>query len=161
MSETVLTTAIITIACVICAGMLLSAIYPALNRATSSAVKSSAKLGDRIETSCAIIAEANDTSQHVYIWVKNTGAAEIPQIEKSDIFFGKINEFQRIPYNSSPSAPAPCWNYAIENDDSDNKWDIGETLNITINSATTITSGDYYVKIVLYNGISDEEKFSI
>jgi archaellum component FlaG (FlaF/FlaG flagellin family) len=161
MSETVITTAIITIACVICAGMLLSAVYPAMNRATSSVVKTSAKLGDRIETSIDIIAEANDTSQHIYIWVKNTGAVEISQVENSDIFFGKINEFQRIPFNSSLSASVPSWSYSFENDDDDQKWDTGETLNITINSSYPLTSGNYFVKIVLYNGISDEEKFSI
>ena len=161
MSETVITTAIITIACMICAGMLISAVYPAVHRATSSMVQTSAKLGERIETSIDIIAEANDTSQHAYIWVKNTGASEIPQIENSDVFFGKINEFQRIPYNSSLSALAPCWSYLIENDDNDQRWDVGETLNITINSSATITSGNYYVKIVLYNGISDEEKFAV
>jgi flagellar protein FlaG len=161
MSETVITTAIITIACIICAGMLVSAIYPAMYRATSSVVQTSSKLGERIETSIDIIAEANDTSQHAYIWVKNTGASEIPQVENSDLFFGKIKEFQRIPFNSSPSAPAPCWSYAIENDDGNQRWDVGETLNITINASTPITSGTYYVKIVLYNGISDEDKFSV
>lgn len=160
MSETVLTTAIITIACVICAGMLLSAIYPAVHRATSSAIKSSAKLGDRIETSLDIIAVANDT-QHLYIWVKNTGASEIPQVEHSDIFFGKVNEFMRVPFNASPSAPSPSWRYTIENDDGDTNWDIGETLNITLSAANPFTAGDYYLKIVLYNGISDEERFSL
>ncbi|MBE0516096.1 MAG: hypothetical protein IBX41_01725 [Methanophagales archaeon] len=162
MSETAITTAIITIACVICAGMLISAIYPAMHRATSSVISTSEKLGERIETSIDIIAEAtNDTSQHAYIWVKNIGASEIPQVENSDVFFGKINEFQRIPFNSSPSAPAPCWSYVIENDDGNQRWDVGETLKITINSSTPLTSGNYYVKIILYNGVSAEDKFSI
>jgi archaellum component FlaG (FlaF/FlaG flagellin family) len=158
MAESVITASIITIACVICAGMLVSAIYPAVNRATSSVVSTSAKLGERIETSIEIIEEAN-TSQYAYIWVKNTGASEISEIEKSDVFFGPIKDFQRIPYNSTLSS-TPSWNYSIENDDNDQRWDIGETLNITIKSSG-ITSGDYYVKIVLYNGVSDEDKFSI
>ncbi len=159
MSEAAITTAIITIACVICAGMLVSAIYPAMNRATSSVVTTSEKLGDRIETSIDIIAEANQSS-YEYVWVKNTGSSEIPQIESSDVFFGEIDEFQRIPFNSSLSV-TPSWSYSIENDDGDGRWDIGETLNITINSSSVITAGDYYVKIIVYNGISDEDKFSI
>ncbi|MBA7531529.1 hypothetical protein ES705_23742 [subsurface metagenome] len=159
MSEAAITTAIITIACVICAGMLVSALYPAMHRATSSVVSTSEKLGDRIETSIDIIAEANKTS-YEYVWVKNTGSSEIPQIESSDVFFGEINEFQRIPFDSSRSL-IPSWNYSIENDDGDGRWDIGETLNITINTSTNITAGDYYVKIIVYNGISDEDKFSI
>ncbi|MGB2841197.1 MAG: hypothetical protein WBC40_01765 [Halobacteriota archaeon] len=159
MSEAAITTAIITIACVICAGMLVSALYPAMHRATSSVVVTSEKLGDRIETSIDIIAEANQSS-YEYVWVKNTGSSEIPQIESSDVFFGEINEFQRIPFDSSRSV-IPSWSYSIENDDGDGRWDIGETLNITINSSSEITAGDYYVKIIVYNGISDEDKFSI
>lgn len=159
MAEAAITTAIITIACVICAGMLISAIYPAVNRATSSVISTSEKLGERIETSIDIIAEANQSS-YEYVWVKNTGSSEIPQIENSDVFFGMINEFQRIPFNSSLSV-TPSWTYSIENDDGDGRWDIGETLNITINHSSEITTGDYYVKIIVYNGIADEEKFSI
>ncbi|MGB2726892.1 MAG: hypothetical protein WBD09_00245 [Halobacteriota archaeon] len=159
MSEAAITTAIITIACVICAGMLVSALYPAMHRATSSVVVTSEKLGDRIETSIDIIAEANQSS-YEYVWVKNTGSSEIPQIESSDVFFGKIDEFQRIPFDSSRSV-IPSWNYSIENDDGNGRWNIGETLNITIHTSTSITAGDYYVKIIVYNGISDEDKFSI
>lgn len=158
MSEAAITTAIITIACVLCASMLISAIFPTLNRATSSVVSSSTDLGERIVTSIDIIAEANDTS-HEYIWVKNIGSSEISQIENSDVFFGKIDEFRRIPYNSTLSV-TPSWTYSLENDDGDGRWDIGETINITIISSG-ITAGDYYAKMVLYNGVSAEDKFSI
>jgi len=125
MSEAAITTAIITIACVICAVMLISAIYPAMHRATSSVITTSAKLGERIETSVEIVAEANETS-YEYVWVKNTGSSQLApsDIECSDIFFG-------------------------------------ETVKITINCSSNIGSGDYYFKIVLYNGVSDEDTFSI
>ena len=159
MTETAITTAIITIASVICVCMLINAIYPAMHRATSSVVATSEKLGERIETSIDIIEEANQSS-YEYVWVKNTGSSEIPQIENSDVFFGEINDFQRITFNSTLSV-TPSWNYSIDNDDGDGRWDIGETLNITINSSSEITAGDYYVKIIVYNGISDEDKFSI
>ena len=158
MSEAAITTAIITIACVICACMLVSAIYPALNRATSSVVTSSTKLSERIEASIDIIAEANDTS-YAYIWVKNIGVSEIPLIEKSDIFFGKAHEYQRIPYNATLSV-IPSWQYSIENDDGDSGWDVGETINVTI-ITSGITTGDYYAKMVLYNGVSTEDEYTI
>lgn len=160
MSEAAITTAIITIACVICATMLATAIFPAANRATSAVVASSEKIGERIETSIDIIEEAND-STHAYIWVKNRGTSCISMIDSSDVFYGKTGSFSRIPYNSTRSV-APSWNYSIENDDGDEKWGIGETLNITINYTTSeIATGEYYVNIVLYNGISDGDKFSI
>jgi hypothetical protein len=159
MTETAITTAMITIACVICICMLINAVYPAMHRATSSVVSTSEKLGERIGTTIDIIAESNESS-YEYVWVKNTGSSEIPQIEKSDLFFGKINEFRRIPFDSTLSV-TPSWKYSIENDDGDGRWDIGETVNVTIKSSSEITTGDYYVKIVLYNGVSDEDKFSI
>ncbi len=162
MSEAAITTAIITIACVICAVMLISAIYPAMHRATSSVITTSAKLGERIETSVEIVAEANETS-YEYVWVKNTGSSQLApsDIECSDIFFGETGNFQRLSYDAD-LAPAPCWNYSIENDNNGNgRWDTGETVKITINCSSNIGSGDYYFKIVLYNGVSDEDTFSI
>jgi archaellum component FlaG (FlaF/FlaG flagellin family) len=158
MAETAITTAMITIACVVCASMLLSAIFPALNRASSSVVSSSTLLGERMETSIDIIAETNDTSQ-AYIYVKNIGASSITQIDSSDIFFGKTNDFQRIPYNATLSI-TPSWNYAIENDGGNGKWDGGETVNVTI-ATSGITTGDYFVKMILPNGISTEDTYSI
>lgn len=161
MSESVITVSIITIACVVCAAMLVNAIFPEVNRATSSVISSSANLGERIETSVDIIAEANESS-YEYVWAKNIGTSQLAasQIEKSDIFFGKVGHFQRISYNASLSS-APCWKYTIENDNGNNRWDTGETVNITIDFGSEITAGDYYVKIVLYNSISDEDTFSI
>ncbi|MHC1610408.1 MAG: hypothetical protein ACXQTW_02210 [Candidatus Methanospirareceae archaeon] len=162
MSETAITTAIITIACVICACMLINAIYPAMHRATSSVVSTSEELGERIKTSVNIIAESNE-STYEYVWVKNTGASQIApsEIERSDIFFGETGNFHRFSYDPD-LAPAPCWNYSIENDNNGNgRWDSGETVKITINSSSEIAPGDYYFKIVLYNGVSDEDTFSI
>lgn len=162
MAESVITVSIITIACVICATVLVSAIYPAMNRATSTTVSTSVKFSKRIETSVEIIEEANQSS-YEYVWVKNIGSAQLAQsqIEKSDVFFGKIGNFQRIPFNSALSL-TPSWNYSIENDKNGNeRWDTGETLNITIKCSTTIDPGDYFFKIVLYNAVSDEDTFSI
>ena len=157
MSESAISVSIITIACVICAAMVISAIYPAVSRTISSFIISSSELSERIETSIEIITEANDTS-YFYIWVKNTGSTSIAAIENTDVFFGETNNFRRIPYDAALST-SPAWNYSIENDDSDGKWDAKETLKITINQ--TPSSGDYYVKIVLYNAVSDEDEFSI
>lgn len=158
MTETAITTAMITIACVVSASLLVSAIFPALHRASSSVVSSSTLLGERIETSIDIIAETNDTTQ-AYIYVKNIGASGITQIDYSDIFFGKTNNFQRIPYDASLSA-TPSWSYVIENDGGNGQWDGGETVNVTVKTAG-ITSGDYFVKMILHNGISAEDTYSI
>ncbi|MBA5942207.1 MAG: hypothetical protein H0M93_02605 [Methanophagales archaeon] len=159
MAESAITLSIITIACIICATVLVSAMYPAMNRAVSSAVSTSVLLGERIETSVAIIAATNQSS-YGFFWVKNIGSTQLApsQIEHSDIFFGETDNFRRFSYGSV----APSWNYSIENDNNRNgRWDFGETIKITINTSREITRGDYYFKIVLYNAVSDEYKFSI
>ena len=162
MAESAISVAIITIGCVICATVLVAALYPSMYGAASSAVSTTVKLGERIETSVEIIQET-DQSPYEYVWVKNIGSSQLvtSQINKSDIFFGKTTDFKRIPHDADLS-PAPCWSYTFENDNNNNdRWDEGETLNITIYYDETIDSGDYFVKIVLYNAISDEDTFSI
>jgi flagellar protein FlaG len=161
MSSEVITVSMITIACIICAAVLVTAVFPEINRATSSVISSSAKLGERIETSVDIIAEANESS-YEYVWAKNTGTAQLAetQIERTDVFFGETDNFRRMTYDATLSS-APCWKYSIENDNGNNRWDIAETINITIDYGSAITAGDYYVQIVLYNGISDADTFSI
>ncbi len=162
MAESVITVSIITIACVICATMLVSAIFPAVNRATSSVISANQIFAERVLTSIEIIATSNSSSQ-CYIWVKNTGSRAIPQIDRSDLFFGELRNFRRIPFDPSctPDA-APCWNYRIENDHNDNDiWDVGETINITVNNVNELTPGEYYLNLVLYNGVSAEAEFSI
>jgi len=110
MVESAITLSIVTIGCVIFATVLVTAIYPAMNRAASSAVSTTVKLGERIETSVEIVAEANETP-YKYVWVKNTGASQLApsEIERSDIIFGETGNFQRLFYDADLSS-APCWN---------------------------------------------------
>ncbi len=159
MGEAAISTSIITIACVVCTAMVVSVVYPAVSRTVSSFVLSSENLCERIETSIDIIAESNDTS-FIYVWVKNTGSSTITisSLKHTDILFGNADSFRLIPYDADISS-AGSWNCTIENDNGDGNWDAGETLRIMINQ--TPSPGDYYVKIVLSNAVSDEDVFSI
>jgi len=103
----------------------------------------------------------NISSTNVKVWVKNIGGNEIRKalIEKLDVIFGPRGNFRRIPYNA---AGPPTWTYQIVNDvDGDGNWDFGETIEITIVWDKTLEAGDYYVKVVTYNGISDHYWFSV
>lgn len=156
-SESVITAAILTIASVICAVALINVLYPSVVSVGGSFITTSSKLSDKIKSDIEIISEGN-TTDVVYVWVKNVGKTEIPQVDNSDLFFGLVDDFQRVAYDESLST-SPSWNFTIENDDGDGRWDVGETIKITINQ--TATPGDYYVKFVIYNGVSDEDFFSI
>lgn len=120
------------------------------------------KMKDRILTDIMIIFGINDTENSVKIWVKNIGINEVHQslIPKSDIFFGPKGNFTRIPYEDKTTS-TPMWNYTIANDDGDGNWDPGETLEINIIWGSVLSPGEYFVKFILYNGVSDDYIFSI
>jgi flagellar protein FlaG len=108
-----------------------------------------------------IFATGSNNSDVVYAWVKNVGKARIPSnlIEKSDLFFGPLGNFERIPYNASSP---PSWNYTIVNDlNSNNSLDPQETISITIQLSYNLTTGDYYLRFATYSGAYDEYEFSI
>jgi len=108
-----------------------------------------------------IFATGVENESIVKVWVKNIGIGSISYdlIGKGDLFFGKVGNFSYISYNSSIT---PTWNFTILNDvDGDNRWDLGETILITIYLDSPLERGDYYIRYVTYTGEYDEYQFSI
>ncbi len=132
-------------------------LYPAINRSSAAITSATEKINDRIESRIDIIEVINDGTE-VYVWIKNVGTSEIAAIERSDVFYGPENNFDRIPYGAS-GPPVPYWNYTIEGGYS--QWGQATTLKITIYLASPPTTGTYMVKIVIPNGISDETTFGV
>ncbi|MHC1567417.1 MAG: hypothetical protein ACXQT5_03505 [Candidatus Syntropharchaeia archaeon] len=164
MSGETISTAIITIASVICAAAFVTAVYPSIMGASAPVVASTNVLNDRIKTDIVIIHEANNSDgTEVYIWVKNVGDNRIPSnlIDNSDLFFGQKGNFLRIDYDETRSF-SPSWNYSIENSEN-TRWEKGETIKITVNTSNDpVTSGEeYFVTFVVYNGVSDDDHFSV
>ena len=155
MSGSVISVSIITIASVVCATMLISVLYPAMDRASSSVTLTAEAMGDQIRTDIEIIEEANSGSICT-IWVKNTGSSTIDKLDSTiDLFFGGTSNFTRMTYADT----TPGWNYnecGVE----DGRWVPKETLKITIRNGSDNTNGDCYVKMILYNGESAEDVFS-
>jgi hypothetical protein len=147
-----ITTVLLIIAGITCTVLVINAVYPAINRSTASMVSIAGKANDRVQSQIEIIQTVNEGND-VYIWVKNIGASRVVAIEQSDIFFGEVGNFERIPYGEG----SPHWSYEIEND---SDWMPMATLKITIHLSST-PSGNYFVKVVIPNGISDEHTFSI
>lgn len=159
-----ISSAIIMIASVICAATFAAAVFPAIIGASAPVIASTDTLNDRIQTDIKIIHEANNADgSEGYIWVKNVGNNRIHSnlIEDSDLFFGEEGDFMRIAYNGT-IATSPSWNYQIENT-GNTRWEQGETIRITVNmSSDPITSGEeYFVSFILYNGISDNDYFTV
>lgn len=150
--DKVITTMLLIVAGVICTVLVINAVYPAVNRSNAAMVSIAEKANDRVQSNIEIIQTANEGND-VYIWVKNVGASRITTMEQSDIFFGEVGNFERIPYGEG----SPHWSYEIEND---SEWMPMATLKIIIHLSSP-PPGTYFVKVIIPNGISDEHTFSI
>lgn len=151
--DKVLVTLILIIAGIVCSVVILNAAYPAITASSGAIADATSKIDDRIRSQVKVVEIASEDTD-VYIWVKNVGSSSIGSIDNCDIFWGPEGNFARITYGGST---APYWNYVIENS---TKWGPTATIKITIHLSSA-PSGEYYFKIVIPNGISDEKIYSI
>lgn len=166
--EKVITTMLLLIAAIVATVVVINSVLPSVQRTSADISAASDVVGNRLRSDVRIIeATGADGSDEAYIWVKNTGAASIPAIDKVDVFFGETDNFERIAYDSEPTCPAPsppprtqpCWQYGIENDD---RWDPSATVRITVYLDYNLAAGnDYVITVVLPNGITASKVFSI
>ncbi len=149
----------LTVAAVVGVGAVINAVIPAIGRAGSALVASADVADDRLSSRVEIIhATGVDAAEEADAWIKNTGAARITAVEKTDVFFGPEDDFQRIPYGG-PSCTAPCWEYTIEND---TLWNPTATLHITVYLTTPLATGTtYFIKVVAPNGVEDSKFFTL
>lgn len=166
--DKVITTMLLLIAGVIATVVVINSIMPAVQRAGSDITAASDVAGNRIRSDVRIIEiSANDTDDFVQIWAKNTGASRLVAIDRSDVFFGPVNDFTRAVYDETSECPSPgspprtvdCWQYTIEGD---TKWFISSTVRITVYLSYNLAAGtEYVVTFVLYNGIIVTTTFTV
>lgn len=155
--DKIIVTVLLMIGGVVASLAIINGLYPAITQSTSAISGAAIEVGDRIKCNIEIIQVVNNGTE-VYAWVKNVGTTVIGSIERSDIFYGLANNFGRVPYgNSGP--PYPYWDYQLEGDNSE--WKMAVTLKITIHLGSGPSTGDYILKVVIPNGISDETTFGI
>jgi archaellum component FlaG (FlaF/FlaG flagellin family) len=166
--EKVITSMLLMIAAIVASVVVINSVMPSVQRTGTDISAASDVVGDRLRTDVRVI-EATGTvgGDEVYIWVKNTGASTIPTIDKTDIFFGETNNFERIGYDDQATCPTPnppprlepCWQYGIENN---TRWEPTATVRVTVYLDYTLAaSTDYVVTIVLPNGVSTSTIFSV
>ena len=150
--DKIIVTALLMTAGVISAIMLFNAVYPAVNQGTDAITNMQYRIGDRMKSQIDIL-HAAQAGGVVTIWVKNTGDTRIAGVESSDLFFGPDGNFARIPYG----AGSPHWEYIVENGAA---WLPRATLRVVIYCFSPLSSGRYYIKLTLPNGISGENHTS-
>ncbi|RLG76103.1 MAG: hypothetical protein DRO12_04745 [Thermoprotei archaeon] len=155
MVSTSISTAIITVAGVIMASMLAIALLSQVGAVDSALKVVSKNVMERMKTSIDIVQVAQNGTYFV-VYVKNTGSRGISQseLEKTDIYFGQDCSRLYL-YNTSGLW---IWNYSET--DVDGVWSPGETLIVRIYNGSSLGDPPYCIKIVLPNGVSDEDTFT-
>ena len=152
--DKVLATTLLTMAAVVSAVLVINALLPSVGKGTSALVSSGDAAAQRIKTDVHIVHVATDTSSNqIYFWVKNIGAAEILAINRSDVFLKTAGSYDRLPYASGPQ----YWDYQIEDE---TIWRPSVTNKITI-YLPSLAPGDYLVRFSTNNGVTAEMAFSV
>ena len=151
--------AIVTVMLIIC-GIVASlavfnGIYPAVTQSSGAISDASNKLSDQIESRIAVI-QVSSNGVLVEAWVKNVGTVSIMDVVNSDIFMSPQGSYERIPYGDTTP---PYWEYQIEG--SGTIWGQAGTIKISVHLSAPLTPGVYTFKMVIPNGISDEDTFSV
>jgi len=112
---------------------------------------------DTLLTKVKIILATNTTNDHVAIWVKNVGVNPISSLGSMDVYFGEIDQIQRIQYDQGlqidgrwrfDPLPTPVWQ-------------IMNTTAINITDTNLQKDVTYHVTISTPNGVTDEHFFSL
>ncbi|HXG41186.1 MAG TPA: hypothetical protein VNL95_00445 [Dehalococcoidia bacterium] len=158
--DKVLVTVLLVVAGIVSASIVANTVLPAVQRAGGDVVSVSGAVSDRIRTDARIIETAAAAgSQTVQVWVKNVGSITIANLERMDVFFGPVGNFQRVPPCAQTGNVPPCWEISIEND---TRWSPYATARVDIELDAGLTTGqDYIVTVVLPNGVPISTTFSV
>ncbi len=160
MSSESIVTALFLISAVIAAGVLISAIFPAIYRTADTFGSVSHESDVQMRTDIKIVNYYYDiTTATGKVWLKNIGSYRIgtAELDESDIFVGKPGDFE---------SQSLIGKYPVDGNDNidvhaNNFWDPGETLAVTIagTKLPSSTSEDVYFAFVLPNGVRRSLEF--
>ena len=169
--DKVLSTILLIIASLVCVVLAINVIYPATSISSSALSSISVQMGDRIKSQTAIVHATGELDQYgvwqdtnldgdfdIFIWVKNIGVTTVDNAENSDLFIGSDGDWSRILHEDWAGGATESWNYTIENGV---EWGQETTMLIEVSYDTPLSSGDYSIKLIIPNGISDEYHFSM
>lgn len=156
--SSVISEGIILVAVVLAATLLSATLMNSIADIQSSTITSTKEIGETIKTSIKIIHAVNVSDTNVKIWIKNTGSTTIHgnQVELSDLYFGKVGNFDIYQYEDSGIG----WNYSVLTDLT-TKWPPQYTIEVVLTINESLTEGNYFVSFSTHNGVKDEINFSI
>ncbi|MDE2590397.1 MAG: flagellin [Patescibacteria group bacterium] len=152
MASAVFTEAILIVASVIVAAGLAGVVMTKVGSFQSTFTQTTESQKQTVLTNIKIIYITNETKTSVSTWVKNIGSYPITNPTNTDVYFGQVNQMQKIPYSNPPSglswefpSPISVWNQA-------------NTMQINISNLSTIQCGSTYeLQVTTPNGVSDQQ----
>jgi len=170
--DKVLSTVLLVVAAVVCVTLVINAVYPAITKTTGAMGSASARMNERIRSQIEIIhatAELDndgdwqdtnsDSDFDVFVWVKNVGSEEVKDITRCDVFIsGNQTVWAWVPHADYAGGEFPQWDYTVENN---TEWGEACTIMIEISYESPLSAGQYSVKALIPNGISDDYYFSM
>ena len=171
--DKVISTVLMTVASVICVVVVINAVYPAITTSSGAMTSATSIMNERIRSQIEIVHAAGellgngtwqDTNSNsdfdVFIWIKNVGNQAIRNPKDCDVFLkDESTVWAWIPHTDYADGAYPQWTYTIENG---SEWSKTNTLKIAINyDSTILSSGEYDVKVLIPNGVSDAYYFSM
>jgi len=152
MSEAILIIASVVIATSI-AGVVMSQV--GVFESTFTATTENQK--DILLTKVKIVYVTNTTDNHVNVWIKNIGINPVTSANKTDVYFGEIDQVQNIVHNSKKQIDNNwMWDAPLPQP----IWQISDTHSINITDADLFPGRTYHVSITTSNGVTDEHFFS-
>ena len=170
--DKVLATVLLIVAAVVCVTLVINAVYPAITSSSGALGSASARMTERMRSQVEIIHAAGeldedgswqDTNSNnyfdVFVWVKNIGAEPVDDVKRCDVFLnGNQTVWAWIPYVDYAEEDYPQWDYVIENG---SDWSTATTVKIEISYDSPLASGEYRIKTLIPNGVSDDYYFSM
>lgn len=151
--DKVITSVLLTIAGVVAAAMLASALLPAVSSGIGTLAVTGAAVQDRVQTDFSVEYVAqNATASQLLIWLKNTGNNVIQPLNQVSLIITGTNTYLR----PTQGGGAGQWTYTLDS----TTWLPGTTCSVVVNN-TTLSSGSYKVTVTTPNGITVSTSFNV
>jgi len=158
MASGIMSEAILIIASVVIATSIAGVVMSQVGVFESTFTSTTENQKDIMLTKVKIVYVTNTTNNNVNVWVKNIGINPVVDANKTDIYFGEINQVQNIVHNSK-----------VQNDNTwqwdgplpQPVWQLSDTHSINITDLDLTTGVTYQVTVTTPNGVKDEQIFSI
>ena len=146
------TEAILIVASVIVAAGLAGVVMTKVGSFQSTFTQTTENQKQTVLTNIKIIYSTNVTKTSVDAWVKNVGSYPITSPQNTDVYFGQVNQMQKIPYVNPPSGLSWAFSSPLT------VWNQTNTVQIDIANLPTIQCGSTYdLQVTTPNGVSDQQ----